>query len=139
MLVFLISSNSQCTLRGRQYMHKLRQNNSTDCLTMRYRKELEQKLETVQKEVGDLHGQSEQLVRAEAAMREQADKAAADLLVVLTVRTKTEAEKKAIRAAREKRKREKEQRRKEQEKNVKKKEDAKGEHKKKSLEGMKVG
>ena len=51
---------------------------------------------------------------------------------------KTEGEKKAIRAAREKRKREKERRRKEQEKNVKKKADDKEEHKKKSIEGMKV-
>ena len=49
---------------------------------------------------------------------------------------KTEEEKKAIRAAREKQKKEKEKRRKEQEQNVKKKEKAKADHKEKSLAGM---
>ena len=49
---------------------------------------------------------------------------------------KTDAEKKAIRAAREKRKKEKEARRREQEKNVKRKRDEKEAHKEKSLKGM---
>ncbi len=49
--------------------------------------------------------------------------------------SKTEEEKKAIRAAREKRKKEKERRRKEQDDNVKRKEREKEAHKEKSLKG----
>ncbi len=49
---------------------------------------------------------------------------------------KTDEEKKAIRAIREKKKKEKEKRKKEQEINVKRKEQAKEEHKQKSLAGM---